>query len=728
MAMTRSVLNRIKNRWEQLIFLIAFVVFLVPTRPMLIDLKVYWGLASIFILPGYVVFNLLCKDSDKQLDLLERIITYLGISIGLLLIPWVLGYFLQWSLEKIGWSVCVFDIIGLSILSVRRKVNHEGFFRYSFTSVLLAFFILLVIFAVYLYGGRLTGDSWGYIAWLRNVYSGDVSPEANIFGSWEVHYPFFKNIFSELLLLYAMCAKVTQVDPVVVWCRAFAFFAFFTIAANYSLTKYLFRRKKIAYISILLTPLIYIYPFKHALMDSHWASNFVFLPIAILFSLRYILDRQTFYLPLIAVFGLFFAIEHPLHFTYLFWLLGGFGATLLLTCKKFTPPVFRIVKALLLILLTALPFLLYTTRLALSAEYTPWGRLDHVFQFRGSFFWATSSNFFIVSPFTLLSVGLVPNWGIGLVTVLGSLLFFKNLRRTKRRIYLLSNIALVLLIGLNPVLAPLLGRIVSLQAIHRLGELLPAVPIFSFLIFMLYLKLFQVHRTQASTMWVVKKKKGYIWALYLIIGLVLIIQILFGGFIAAERKFVQILYAPTGVSPNWIDRKIRGIIDANLASFPQPILEEATRLTRNLDKTVIDFINANIEDNSVFLSDQLAERNLPVYTNQLTFLGRRGWLGWGDTCEKVRELGVREAFPLKVIYPEQKERLIVACSILNPDIDVLSMESLLQDHSDKIDYILVTPSTAYLEANLDQIIPEGRVYTGDGFIIYNTGRLAFGKQ
>jgi hypothetical protein len=42
---------------------------------------------------------------------------------------------------------------------------------------------------------------------------------------------------------------------------------------------------------------------------------------------------------------------------------------------------------------------------------------------------------------------------------------------------------------------------------------------------------------------------------------------------------------------------------------------------------------------------------------------------------------------------------------------------LLEANRAEIDYISVTPNTAYLEAKLDQIMPQARIYTGDGFII-----------
>jgi hypothetical protein len=645
-----------------------------------------------------------------------------------MLIPWMMAYFLHWPFEKIGWGVCAFDVIGLLILLLRQESTHR--FRslggISTTSILLALFILLVISVVYLYGARIIGDSWGYMAWLRNIYSGDLAPQANIFGSWEAKYPFFKNIFSELLLDYALCAKITNVDPAIVWCRAYAFFAFFAIAANYGITKYLFEDKRVAYVAILLTPLFYVYPFVHALMDSHWGINFIFLPIAILFSLKYVWDQKRFYAVFVALLGLLFTIEHPYHFAYLFWLLGGLGFAILMSKRRFDPQIARIAIVLIVTLLVALPFLVYTARLALSAEYTPWGSVERGVERRGDAFWGTSSHFFVVNPSRLLSVGWMSNGSLGLITVLGVVFFLKDYR-TKKGLYILTNVAVVLLVGFNPILAPLLARVVSFQAINRLGEILPAVPVVSYIVLVLSREFINLYRNGLSVRDFVMTKRGVLSGAFLGLFVITIIyQLMFGGFIAAERKFIQILNAPRGSSPNWVDRKIRALIDAKIANFPNPLFESETRLIQALDGDIIEFIRGEIESDSVFLSDKLAEYNLPVYADQLTFLGRRGWVAEGlSACPKIREEGAKEAFPT-IKYPEQAERLSVACQIFDPDVDSQLLEDLLLDHIDEIDYVLVTPSISYLEPKIDQIIPQAKIYDRDGFAIYEMA-AAYGR-
>jgi hypothetical protein len=720
MKTAMKLANWIKDRWNNLIILAAFAVFLIPTRPILLDLKIYWALVSFFVLPGYVVLSLFHRGINEQLDLLERAITYLGISVGLMLIPWILAYFLHLPLRRIGWGVCAFDLIGLLILSSRRESTYRSrsLSGISTTSILLTLFILLVISVVYLYGARVIGDSWGYMAWLRNIYNGDLSPQANIFGSWEAQYPFFKNIFSELLLGYALCAKITNVDPAIIWCRAYAFFAFFAIAVNYGITKYLFEDKRVAYIAILLTPFFYVYPFVHALMDSHWGVNFIFLPIAVLFSLKYVWDKEKFYVVFVALLGLFFTIEHPYHFAYFFWLLGGLGLTALIVKRKINAQVIRISVMLVVTLLIALPFLVYTTKLALSVDYTPWGSVERGFERRRYAFWGSSSHFFVINPSKLLSVGWLDNWGIGLVTVLGSLFFLKDYR-TEKHLYLLVNIAVVLIVGFNPILAPLLARVVSFQAINRLGEILPAVPVVSYIILILSKEFINLYRNGLPVRDFVMTKKGVLSGVFLGLFVITIMyQLMFGVFIAAERKFIQILNAPQGGSPNWVDRKIRALIDAKIANFPNPLFENETRLIQALDRDVIEFIRGEIESDSVFFSDKLAEYNLPVYADQLTFLGRRGWVAEGlSACPKIREEGAKEAFPT-IQYPEQAERLDVACQIFDPDVAPRLLEDLLLGHMNKVDYVLVTPNTSYLEPMIDRIIPQAKIYDHDGFAIY----------
>jgi hypothetical protein len=178
-----------------------------------------------------------------------------------------------------------------------------------------------------------------------------------------------------------------------------------------------------------------------------------------------------------------------------------------------------------------------------------------------------------------------------------------------------------------------------------------------------------------------------------------------------------IVYSPAGVSTNLSDRLIRRVIARELESPPYPILHPPARLTRYLDGATLRFIKQNIDSDSVFLSERLTEYNLPAYADQLAYLGRIGWTEHGDICPRVRAQGAEAAFP-RVRRPNVYQRLDIACGILDPNANQRTVENLLHENCSEIDYIIVTPNTAYLRAMLDRIMPQARIYTNDDFAIY----------
>jgi hypothetical protein len=140
-------------------------------------------------------------------------------------------------------------------------------------------------------------------------------------------------------------------------------------------------------------------------------------------------------------------------------------------------------------------------------------------------------------------------------------------------------------------------------------------------------------------------------------------------------------------------------------------------LIRYLDAETLQFIRQEIPRDSVFLSERLTEYNLPPYADQLTYLGRFGWPEWGDICPRVRTEGAETAFP-RVGRPEVYHRLEVTCAILNPDADPQEIETLLNENAAEIDYLLVTPNTAYLRKSLDLVMPQAQVFDNGDFAIY----------
>lgn len=683
------------------------------------EIRTFAGLITVLILPGFALARLLrlFDHFDNWLDVLSLSV---ALSWGSGLILWLLFFFLSVPLEIVSFVWLGMTLIGLIISAFVPLPRHlTGRPSQPWLVIGIVLWIVAVTGVVYLYGGRVDGDAYSYMTWLRNVRVGDIRPGVNIHASWEENYPFFKNLYAPTYIHYAMTSFLARVDTNRVWTHAPAMWVPIMMAVQFSLARQMFKRKTMGYVLIFLLPFIYAgRSLFTSLGDSHHICNFVLLPMAFwLFLQAVFAERKALWwtFPIAVLVAISLTFEHLPHIIHFLLVVGTFTLFYILSPQRVF---WRSAILILVVLLLIAPFIWHTLQLAsaygFDAQKSTATNLNMSEIGRAErFLKLGSEQFFIVIPRKLLAAGTLP--GLTILGLIFTALHLKHLWRCEPARLFIGSMAIVFFIGLNPLLTPLLSRLIAPHATHRLSEALIIYPVLAY----------GVTRTalQLRAYWRHRHQFRYGLGVLLIVFVVLIGYNLSQEAIEAVNMKVRgVIYSPAGASTNLSDRLLRRVIENELDSPPYPILNPPAQLTRYLDAATLKYIREEIPSDSVFLSERLTEYNLPAYVDQLTYLGRIGWPEWGDICPRVRDEGAEAAFP-RVRRPEVYHRLDVACAILDPDVDPQDIENLLTEINAEIDYILVTPNTSYLRAKLDQTMPQTQIYDSEYFTIYSVKAL-----
>jgi hypothetical protein len=667
------------------------------------EIRTFAGLITVLILPGFALARLLrlFDHFDNWLDALSLSV---ALSWGSGLVLWLLFFFLSVPLQIVSFIWLGVTLVGLIVsifVSLPRDLLSPPSRPWFVVGIVV--WIVVVTAATYLYGGRVDSDAYSYMTWLRNISVGDIRPGVNIHASWEVDYPFYKNLYAPTLLYYAMSGFLARVDVNWVWTHAPAMWVPVMLAVYFSLAYYVFKHKSVGYVTLLIVPLVDRGLFAPSLGGSHAICNSIFLPLAWWLYLRTVFAKGRAFVwmfPLCVLIAVGLAFEHIPHIIHFLLVVGTFTVFQLLSRRR--DVTWHSIIVIVVVLLLVAPFIWQTWRLATAYQLDA-GKITAIKLQRGKDF-IGGDKFFIVRPQRLFR----PTAALGAFLVV---LYLRYLWQHEETRIVLAGLTIAVFIGFNPLLTPFLSRAIAPHVTFRLGEALIILPIIAYGIVRAVLR--------ARALWHHRRQIAIVPAI-----LLLAVVVLFGkhqldrGISAANDKIKGIVYSPAGVSTNLSDRLIRRAISEEIESPPYPIFDPPARLTRYLDAATLSYIRESVPSDSVFLAERLTEYNLPAYVDQLAYLGRPGWPEWGNVCPRVRAEGAKDAFPLlgrpEVVY----KRLDVSCTVLDPDADLRDVEQALRTNGSEIDYILVTPNTSYLEAQLDRIMPQARVYSRDGFIIY----------
>ncbi len=704
------------HKYKRFLLPLSYLLFLLPGGSISTNSKIILSLASIFIIPGYLVFRWLYPKHLTQRDFWENLILCLGGSLSLLWIPWTAVYFGKISIIAVFWGICGFDILGLLAIaltnaskreSTQSTIESEGAFPLGLLATLA--FATLCALVIFFFGAQLIGDAISYRAWSRNLYNGDIAPSDNIEASWETRYPGFKYKHPFVLLVYSSIAKAIGIDPDEVWVIVPAFFTFLFLGVNSCWTKFVFKEQRIAHLAVFLTPFIFAKVLPQMVGPSI-LCNYIFLPVAILLAMWYLREEKSQANPLLAIFSILIAmlmaVEHTQHFIYYLLILGCFMLIRLLVERKLTHTVWRTTQLILAAAILPLPYLLWILSLASNQQYNPTQATVRHFA-RGPYFLGNAS-IFIVNPTRLFGNGT----GLALTLwVLIGVFTLSNRQRWKtvKGSALLAILAPVALIGLNPLLAPLLSRLVAPQVVYRLGAIIPTSMMAAFCLIQVTERL-QLLWNSKVTIRLEKFLRSRGVPLALAVGFLAFpafgLHLFQMGFDVAEAKLRQVFFSPRGASPNWLDNELRSGIERRLVEDPFYILLEPVEFILLLDRPILTHMRNEIPSDSVFLAEPMVEGILPSYADQLAFRGRRIM---GATFERLGD----ETLPSAA-----RERRAIASIILDPDTPSNQIAALLNQYRDEIDYVLITPKIMDLRTKLDQIESVQKVYDLNGLALY----------
>lgn len=442
----------------------------------------------ILFFPGYLLSNILFKKNKLEID--EKLPVYFTFTTVLIMLPSLTAYISGYSLRFIMHSAGVI-IISLIICNIWRTVLNnkkmtgstgiEPDYSYGERSVFIKInlLIMLVVSCVVMVkaGAYMvpTSDSLGYLAGIRKIvlgnvmsvydpyYAGTKDPAA-AFGTWQV--------------IIAVIGRVSGEDIVKIWRFLPVILVPLSINTHYIFAKNIFRNRIAALISTLILFMIGItyrnMQWWQEIVYSSWIARLIILPVVLLFMLKYIYGKTDAkkYLLAGALAGLSLAVFHVYYYLLVIFSILSFLVFYILYMKHKTDLIRRIMRYLAVVVLAALPFIIlrYTTSYGIMNPrfLVPEGIIKlsdtlFIIDILGNLKW----HMFIPLPLFVLSVIL-------------ALLILSAAKKDNASIFLMSNMLFPLLVMINPVIVPVIGKYLSVNYVSRMLRIMPSVMVIGY--------------------------------------------------------------------------------------------------------------------------------------------------------------------------------------------------------------------------------------------------------
>jgi len=442
---------------------------------------------SLFV-PGFLI-SLLCFDRQSMSWLVRlpvSVVLSIGIAIIFATIVLVLGQPLGLLLGLIiGFSIVATGV--LVLLHGRRGTtgameSQEGKGAAKAHPLLVIVFVLVTAFVLYRFALPINrmhwgADFWTYTSYLRKWTTwGDRPAVDPIVGTPRSR---FRDFFGGWILVQALLSIVSKVDPIdlsawwlppILMCTAYL--------ALYSLAKALFRNGNAAILAVLVQvislgvetemPERIQRIFFLRINEDKFLLAFVLLPIASLFMIRFLRFKRKGDLVCLLLLSLALPLTHPLGLVEVGLTFGSFAClhllfnhrreTILRFAYVFLPLVFLLVIPLAQRRFNAKPY---------SVESEEAQNQYKLFHERRLLIIDQAHNRYMVHPKMLRFV-----YAIAALASTPLLLFF--VKKDMGAQFLLGNTVGLLFLLFNPLLTPLLGRLITPWMLWRLVYLLPS--------------------------------------------------------------------------------------------------------------------------------------------------------------------------------------------------------------------------------------------------------------
>lgn len=457
---------------------------------LLLTLLLAWGL--VVPLPGLLLSWVLYPG--RRISWVLRLPVALGLGIAQAVILGTLVLAMDWQLGVLLWLIIGLQVILMAVLVLRPRPDQQPEGPTLPTNTLLLVFFAL---ATVLILGRFllpmertvtAGDFWSYLVFVRKWATWGERPVGNLFhGRVENGVTGFRHLTGGWMLLQSLVAMLSGVDAVDV--AAWWFPAWLSVAAyiaTYGFAETLFRNRNAAMLATLVQVIQWSlapykgrlngigYSFFYRLNEDKFVLSFVIVPLALLFALRFL--RRKRWPDLLGWFALALtaALLHPMGLVELGLLMGFFGLLQLVFAHD-RETILRLGLVLgLLALLLVIPLLQRRTTskpFAVAGEQS-----QEIFQGLHQerlLLVDAKRNLYMSHP------RMLDGWVTGLALILTPALLLL-VRRDLGARYCFATMAGLVLILYNPLLAPVLGKIITPWMLWRLIYLLPSALLLGF--------------------------------------------------------------------------------------------------------------------------------------------------------------------------------------------------------------------------------------------------------
>lgn len=601
-------------------------------------LKFFVASVAIFFTPGYLLYRPIFTKGE--FNVFERLPIYFALSLGIIALFGTFAYIFNFTFKVLAGiilTVCfLFFITGL----VRRQqkedlrtigLNYQN--KKIFFLLVIATFLLSIFLTLFagISGSIIEGDALNFLGFIRKLVENPFIANRDAFYKDIIVDPTYGyNIWH---LSVAFVSWLAKLDSVIVWTFLPAILTPVILLSFYLFAKVLFKSEMAALISLILFIFYYgiserMYIFRTSPYNMI-VTNFIILPVALTLVFKYLNDNRIKYL--IIVCFLSFVISTIHLFGFLLFLLSLFSYYLFhLIFRKNTSERINILKIILVSLIFIYPYLILRlpTIKIINSYYLQdsFPEMPHLVVWLNEALCYINPNF-LAAPHYHTSYPFYPRMFYIVSFYLPPFLLIYA-KKNNCALFLLSNILIVPFISLNPVLVPLLAKVITFTLVVNLSQLMPFLLVLGFISYQIlnYLNNFLFF----------KKNSFYFLIFILILGLFNPLTI---------EKFITICRERTSGFRSY---------------YKNP----------NSSLDAIEFIRKNIHKTSVFLCDEQFSLFISAFTKHYVMVTHPGHASAATVDQLEREEGAK-----KVLHQDNIHKTVSILKKYDVKYVVLNLDS-----------------------------------------------------
>ncbi len=268
--------------------------------------------AFVLIIPGYLLFNLMQLRKRYEMDLFELLVMAFGLS--LLIIEFLCMVAMETRLNSFIISlVLVLASLVLFLISLIKErsasIDYLGGLRANFGKINIAIYLLAVLFIIFTAALLFkiespvgSGEDMIHISIIRKLLENPELTKTNIWIEEGIPYTY---LYPGLHFMAALISRFSAIDPIIVYAKLRFAMGIISLLLIWTMSKTLFRSKYIAF-TILMSCVALIYNGSAGHLPGFFCGQLipvshmgdismgVILPLVLVFSFKYMLNKGTF--------------------------------------------------------------------------------------------------------------------------------------------------------------------------------------------------------------------------------------------------------------------------------------------------------------------------------------------------------------------------------------------------------------------------------------------------